>query len=602
MTLAETLRTLGAEVTEGPGGASPTSLTRAAVPPERLVTAAAALRDAGFRYYSFAAGVDRGEAVEVVHRVLDLGGRQAELRVLAAGNRLPSLVPIWAGADWHEREVYDLFGVAFDGHPDLRRILLPDDWEGHPLRKSYPLGGPWAHRGNVHDIYPNPPESASVEGGYARSPLRGGAPSGPQGAASPAPAAYAVSAGSDVRNPGQLTGVPTKPPASWGRLAGSTFTLEPGPDGREEMTLNMGPQHPATHGVLRLILRIAGEEVRAAQPDIGYLHTAFEKLAESRSYVQYVPILDRTDYLAAMANTLVYCLAVEKLAGLETTRRTDYLRVFTAEMQRVASHLVWLGTWGLDLGGALGGGTSLWLYCFRERELILDLFEELTGSRMMYHFNTPGGVRYDLPAGYDRRALAAIAQIEARISEYEALFGDNAIFRARTDGIGRVTPELAMAIGASGPVLRGTGVPYDIRVAEPHSSYQEFGVRVATAEGGDCRASYLVRIAEMREALRLARAAIEGLPEGPLSTRRAHTLPKALKPPKGEVYVHIESPRGELGCYLVSDGSPTPYRMKWRAPSFSNLALIPYIAPGHKIADLVAIIGSLDPVFGEVDR
>ncbi len=589
MTLAETLRTIGAEVTEGPGDAAPAPLTRVTVPPERLLAAAGALRDAGFRYYSFASGLDRGEAVEVVHRVLDLGSRHAELRAVAAGNRLPSLVPIWAGADWHEREVYDLFGVTFDGHPDLRRILLPDDWEGHPLRKSYPLGGPWAHRGNVHDIYPSPPQSASVGGGYARSPLRGDASPGAQAAAAPASAAYAVGAAGDLHSPGRP-------------LVGSTFTLEPGPDGREEMTINMGPQHPATHGVLRLILRVAGEEVRAAQPDIGYLHTAFEKLAESRSYVQYVPILDRTDYLAAMANTLVYCLAVEKLAGLDTTRRTDYLRVFTAEMQRVASHLVWLGTWGLDLGGALGGGTSLWLYCFRERELVLDLFEELTGSRMMYHFNTPGGVRYDLPPGYDRRALAAIARVEARISEYEAIFGDNAIFRARTDGIGRVTPELAMTIGVSGPVLRGTGVPYDIRVAEPYSSYQEFGVRVATAEGGDCHASYQVRIAEMREALRLARAAIEGLPEGPLSTRRAHTLPKGLKPPKGEAYVHIESPRGELGCYLVSDGSPTPYRMKWRAPSFSNLALIPYLAPGHKVADLVAIIGSLDPVFGEVDR
>ncbi len=575
MSLAAALRALGAEVAEEAAGAAPAPrqaprprLTSAAVPPARLREAAALLRDAGYRYYSHATGVDRGEAVEVIHRVIDLdSGRHAELRATAAGDRLPSLVPVWAGADWHEREVYDLFGVAFDGHPDLRRILLPDDWEGHPLRKSYPLGGPWAHRGNVHDIYPDPPQSASVEGGYARSPLR--------------------------REASQTVAAPP---------AASTFTLEPTDDGREEMTISMGPQHPSTHGVLRLVLRVAGEEVRAAQPDIGYLHTAFEKLAESRTYVQYVPILDRTDYLAAMANGLVFCLAVEQLAGLETTRRAEYLRVFTAEMQRVASHLVWLGTWGLDLGGAFGGGTTLWLYCFRERELVLDLFEELTGSRMMYHFNTVGGVRYDLPAGYDRRALAAIARIEARIPEYEAILGENAIFRARTEGVGVVTPELAAAVGASGPILRGTGVPYDVRTAAPYSAYPEFGVRVATAQGGDCRARYLVRLAELRESLRIARAAIEGLPEGPLSTRKPHTLPKALKPPKGEVYAHVESPRGELGCYLVSDGSPTPYRMKWRAPSFSNLALVPHIAPGHKVADLVAIIGSLDPVFGEVDR
>ncbi len=589
MSLAGQLRALGAEVSEGAAGGPPAppqaprpALTSARVAPERLPEAAALLRDAGFRYYSYASGVDRGEAVEVVHRVLDLEGRHAELRALAAGDRLPSLVPVWTGADWHERELYDLFGVVFEGHPDLRRILLPEDWEGHPLRKSYPLGGPWAHRGNVHDVYPDPPQSASVEGGFARSPLRREAAQAGGAAALVAPLV-----------------APAAPPAT---PAPSTFTLEPIDDGREEMTLSMGPQHPSTHGVLRLVLRVAGEEVRSAQPDIGYLHTAFEKLAESRTYVQYVPILDRTDYLSAMTNGLVFCLAVEQLAGLETTRRAEYLRVFTAEMQRVASHLVWLGTWGLDLGGAFGGGTTLWLYCFRERELVLDLFEELTGSRMMYHFNTIGGVRYDLPAGYDRRALAAIDRIEARIPEYEAILGENAIFRARTEGVGVVTPDLATAIGASGPILRAAGVPYDLRAAEPYSAYAEFGVRVPTAREGDCRARYLVRIAELRESLRIARAAIEGLPEGPLSTRKAHTLPKALKPPKGEAYAHIESPRGELGCYLVSDGSPTPYRMKWRAPSFSNLALVPHIAPGHKVADLVAIVGSLDPVFGEVDR
>ena len=370
----------------------------------------------------------------------------------------------------------------------------------------------------------------------------------------------------------------------------------------DTLLINMGPQHPSTHGVLRIVLKLKGEVVIEAEPVIGYLHRGFEKLAENLTYIQIVPLVDRMDYIAPVTNELVFCLAVEKLLKVEIPKRAAYLRVLTAELQRVASHLVWLGTYGLDLGGALGGGSTLFLYCFREREIILDLFEELTGARMMYNFNQIGGVRYQPPDGFETRVKQMIKKLEQAIVEYQQMLEDNYVFQVRTKNIGVLTPKLGKAIGAEGPVLRGSGLKYDLRKEEPYSSYEEFQFNIPTGDKGDCFDRSSVRIREMKESLKIVKQAIEGLPEGYISARPAVRVAQAVKPPEGEVYARIESPRGELGVYLVSDGSPKPYRLKWRAPSFSNLALLPHLVVGHKLADIMAILGSLDPVFGEVDR
>lgn len=370
----------------------------------------------------------------------------------------------------------------------------------------------------------------------------------------------------------------------------------------DTLLINMGPQHPSTHGVLRIVLELRGEVVVRAEPVIGYLHRGFEKLAENLTYIQIAPLVDRMDYIAPATNELAYCLAVEKLMKIEVPKRAAYLRVLTSELQRVASHLVWLGTYGLDLGGALGGGSTLFLYCFREREIILDLFEELTGARMMYNFNQIGGVRYQPPQGFESRVKDVVQKLSRAIVEYEDMFQDNYVFHVRTKNIGVLSVELGKEMGAEGPVLRGSGLKYDLRKAEPYSCYEEFKFDIPTGQNGDCFDRSKVRIVEMKESLKIVQQALEGLPEGAISSRPAVRVAQAVKPPEGEVYLRTESPRGELGVYLVSDGSAKPFRLKWRSPSFSNLALLSHLVTGHKVADIMAILGSLDPVFGEVDR
>jgi len=276
--------------------------------------------------------------------------------------------------------------------------------------------------------------------------------------------------------------------------------------------------------------------------------------------------------------------------------------VVAAELQRIASHCLWLGTWCLDMGGALGGGATVFLYCIREREMVLDRLEELTGARLLYGFHQVGGTRYDIPAGWDVKVRETVDFIERRIDEYEAMLGDNAFFLARTQGVGVISRELAQAVGVSGPLIRGSGVNYDVRRAEPYSSYGDFDFVVPVETAGDCYARYRVRMVEFRQSIRIVRQALEGLPEGPISSRPGVKSVGQVRVPKGEGYARVEGARGEVGCYLVSDGGPKPYRMKWRGASFSNLAVLPHIVPGHKVADVVAIMGSVDPVFGEVDR
>jgi len=378
--------------------------------------------------------------------------------------------------------------------------------------------------------------------------------------------------------------------------------VEIGYGGSERLVMNMGPQHPSAHGVFRAVLTLEGETVVALDAVIGYLHRCHEKLGETLTYVQYPSIASKTDYVAAMTSELAYVSAVEQLGGVEVPRRAQYLRVIAAELQRIASHCLWLGTWCMDIGGALGGGATVFLYCMREREMVLDLFEELTGARLLYGFHQVGGTRYDVPPGWDAKVRRTVDFIARRLEEYEAMLEANAFFMARAQGVGVISRELAQELGLSGPLIRGSGVDFDLRRAAPYSSYQEFDFRVPVETAGDCFARYRVRMVEFRESITIVRQALDGLPEGPISSRPGVKSVGQVRAPKGEAYARVEGARGEVGCYLVSDGGPKPYRMKWRGASFSNLAVLPHIVPGHKIADVVAIMGSVDPVFGEVDR
>ncbi len=362
---------------------------------------------------------------------------------------------------------------------------------------------------------------------------------------------------------------------------------------RGRVWLNVGPQHPATHGVFRCLLQLEGEVIVDARPVIGYLHRGTEKIAEHRAYFQIIPYLDRTDYLAAMAGNLGVCLAVEKLAGIEVPKRAQYLRVLAVELNRIASHLVWLGTWGLDLGVL-----TPFLWCFREREKILKMLEMMSGARLTYSYIRYGGVRDDLIPEFFDEFNKFRRDFPHFLDELEDLLNENEIFVARTKGIGIIPREKAINYGLSGPVLRASGVPHDLRKAQPYSSYEDFDFEIAVAQEGDCYARYVVRMKEMRESLKICEQAVEGLPEGPFTT----VVGWFFKAPKGSVYHAVETPRGELGVYVVSDGQRQPYRFHLRSPSFCNLSILPEVVKGYKIGDFVAILGSLDPVFGDVDR
>ncbi len=386
----------------------------------------------------------------------------------------------------------------------------------------------------------------------------------------------------------------------------------------ETMVLNMGPQHPSTHGVLRVILELDGETVVRATPDIGYLHTGIEKSCEAKTYSQAITLTDRLDYLAPLSNNLCYCLAVEKLLGIEAPPRAQIMRVLLTELTRIASHLVWLGSHAIDIGAM-----SVFLYCFREREEIMKIFELVSGQRMMTSYFRIGGLALEPPPNFLKRVKTFIESMPERIDEYEELLTKNKIWLARTKGVGILNAEDAVAWGVSGPTLRASGVAWDLRKSNPYSSYEKVDFQVPTRREGDVYARYLVRVAEMRESLKIVRQASEGLPEGPVrADAPGIVLPEREKmktemealiyhfkivtegfaPPPGEVYQAIESPRGQLGFYVASDGSAKPLRVKVRAPSFSNLAVLPKMMEGRLIADAVACIGSIDIVLGEIDR
>ncbi|MBO9313205.1 MAG: NADH dehydrogenase (quinone) subunit D [Chloroflexus sp.] len=398
--------------------------------------------------------------------------------------------------------------------------------------------------------------------------------------------------------------------------------IEPAVAGRTEtMVLNMGPHHPSTHGVLRLVLELDGEVVVNVAPDVGYLHTGIEKTMESKTYQKAVVLTDRMDYLAPLSNNLCYALAVEKLLDVEIPERAQIARVLLVELQRIASHLVWLGTHALDLAAM-----SVFLYAFREREQILDIFELVSGARMMTSYFRIGGLAYDLPSDFIPTVEQFLAIMPSRIDEYEDLLTTNPLWLERTVGVGVIDAQSAIALGLTGANLRATGVAYDVRKAMPYSGYETYSFEIPVGKNGDIYDRYRVRIAEMRQSVKIIQQATERLRElgpGPVVTPNRKVAPppkreitesmealihhfklwtEGFKPPRGDAYVSIESPRGILGCYVVSDGSPKPWRVHFRAPSFINLQSLAHMAKGRMVADLVALIASLDPVLGEVDR
>jgi len=384
------------------------------------------------------------------------------------------------------------------------------------------------------------------------------------------------------------------------------------------MILNMGPQHPSTHGVLRLILELDGETIVKATPDIGYLHTGIEKTMESKTYAQVIPLTDRMDYVAPLSNNLAYLLSVEKLLDIQAPPKAQFVRVILTELTRLASHLVWVGSHAHDIGAM-----TVLLYAFREREKLMDIFELVSGQRMMTSYFRVGGLAQDVPEGFESKVREVVNTFPDKINEYEKLLTRNRIWLNRTVGVGKISAQDAIDYGLSGPILRGCGVKWDIRKSNPYSGYDRFEFEIPTGKNGDVYDRYLVRVEEMRQSLRIVQQALEGMPEGDFVAR----VPGVVLPPKeqvvsnieslifhfklvvegfcppiGEVYHSIESPKGELGYYVVSDGSNKPYRVKVRPPCFVNLSALPKMVEGRLIADVIAVIGSIDIVLGEIDR
>ncbi len=386
----------------------------------------------------------------------------------------------------------------------------------------------------------------------------------------------------------------------------------------DTLLLNMGPQHPSTHGVLRLLLELEGEIVLNCIPDIGFLHTGIEKNMEAKNYLQALVMTDRMDYLNNVGNNLVYCLAIEKLVGLDVPPRAQAVRVILTELQRIASHLVWLATSSLDLAAM-----STFLYCFREREIILDIFELCSGQRMMTSYIRPGGIWRDVPGEFEEAVRQFLRLFPRRIRQYESLLTKNPLFVDRTKQIGVLSTEQALRLGVTGPMLRATGLAFDLRKAQPYSGYEQYDFEVPTATGGDTYDRYLVRMEEMRQSLRIIEQALNRLPDGPFISDNRKFIPppraelgtsmeavihhfklwtEGFSAPKGNVFFPVESPRGVLGCYLEGDGGPKPYRVHFRTPTFAHLQALPVMSRGHFVADLVAIIGSIDIVLGDADR
>ncbi len=551
------------------------------VTPNRLVELAQFVRDEPSLAYEAlvdVSSIDRsklpiGADAERFHTIYQLRSynRKQHLAIvcpLDSGEEAvaPSLTSVFQGATWPEREVFDLMGIRFEGHPDLRRILMPYSWPNHPLRKDIPLGGEEVPFSMTFDD----PLFSTL--GTQILPAESLPPSLPQGM------------------------------------------------NRENMIINMGPHHPSTHGVLRLVVELDGETVVNVDPDLGFLHSGFEKTGENKRYKDFVYYTDRMDYVSSMNNNFGYVLAVEQMLGVEIPERAQVIRVMMSELQRIASHLIWLSTHVLDVSGT---GMSLLMYATRERERILDLFEMVCGARLTLSYIRIGGVWADLPPAFIPELRKFLDIMPGYIDDYEQMLTHGPLWEERLRDVGYLSREEAINMGLTGPMLRGSGVDWDLRRDMPYSGYENYDFEVPVSTDGDCYGRYVIRMEEMRQSLRIIEQAIQKLPEGLYKTddRKISLPPRAeldvsmealihhfklvtegFHVPPGMFYHGIEASKGELGFYVYSDGSGKPYRLHVRGPSFNNLYAIAKMSRGHMLSDIVTNIGSIDIVLGEVDR
>ncbi len=552
------------------------------VSPDKLVEFGKYLRDkAGYDYLSSVTGVDyltypgrdASNRFEVVYHLysIERGGGPLVLKVRVPEDNpeVPSLVSVWPGASFQEREIWDLYGVKFPGHPNLRRILLWEGFYGHPMRKDW--------KEAYYEAEHKPFKSRSPKGG---KPFQGED-------IAPWHDNLVLPEGWDPDNWQEPVHVVPLPPTK-GAGAGGLNT--------EKVVVNVGPQHPSTHGVFRMIVELDGETIVAMEPEMGYLHRNHEKIGERNTWIMNIPYTDRLDYINSMTNNLGYVIAVEKLMGLKVAERAEYLRVIMSELTRILNHFVAIGFLFNDLGAFY----TPMLYGLEERELILDLFEMASGSRMMCNYMRFGGVARDVPEEFMPFAKKLVNERLPRIiDEIDRYLTGNEIFLYRAKGVGVLPRDVAIAYSASGPVLRASGVKYDIRRAEPYSIYDRFDFEVVTEDAGDVYARYIVRLREMRESVKILKQALDQIPEGPIIEGKKKY---SFRPPMGDAYGRIEAPKGELGYYVVSDKTNNPYRYHVRAPSFINLTSLEPMLIGYKVADSVIVLGSVDIVLGEVDR
>jgi NADH-quinone oxidoreductase subunit C/D len=513
---------------------------------------------------------DRGDGpasdFTVVYHLLSFERNEdVRIKVALTGEHpsLDTITDVWPSANWYEREAWDMFGVTFNGHPHLKRILMPATWQGHPLRKEHPA-------------------RATEMGPFHLS---------------------------EEKEDAEQSALAFRP-EDWG--------LNRGGEDTDFMFLNLGPQHPGTHGVLRLVLQLSGEEILDVVPDIGFHHRGAEKMGERQSWHTYIPYTDRVDYLGGVMNNLAYLLSVEKLAGIEVPDRVKVVRVMMAEFFRLASHLVWYGTFAQDLGAL-----SPVFYMFTDRERIFDIVEAVCGGRMHPSWFRIGGVAQDLPKGWNKLVGDFLPYMRRRLGEYDKMVMQNGIFKARTVGVGAYTLDEAIEWGVTGPGLRACGFEWDFRKKRPYSGYDQFEFDIPTAERGDCYDRAVVRVAEMRQSLRIIGQCLNNMPFGPyksdhplatppikkrtmqdIETLITHFLGVSWGPviPSGEAMAHVEATKGDNGYYLISDGNTRAYRVRIRAPSFPHMQMVPLISRGAMVPDLLAILGSIDFVLADVDR
>ena len=544
----------------------------------QLPAVATHLRDEmGFDYLTHVSASDYPDRFEVVYNVYstrsDLQGPGLPFKVRVpdrADPRVPSVSPIWKGANFQEREVWDMFGIRFEGHPNLKRILLWEGFEGYPMRKDW------------HEAY--------YEQDKKPYKSRWPAPQQPQ----PRSAEERVRWRANLQYPQDFD------PEVWDPVP--EVDVQPG--GKiglnglqtDQILLNVGPHHPSTHGVFRMVVGLQGETITSVYPVVGHLHRNHEKIGERNLWTGNIPYTDRLDYLSPMYNNFGYVVAVEKMMDLEVPERAEYIRVIMGELTRTINHLLAVGF----LFNELGAMMTPMLYAFAEREHVLDLWEDASGARMMVNYYRFGGVARDLPEGWLERCSKVVDRLERKVDEFETLLTDNEIFISRARGVGAMTWQEMASFGVTGPLIRSAGLEYDIRKVEPYSIYDSFDFEVPTYETGDLYDRYRQRIAEARQSLKILIQALDRIPaNGPIQAGKKPWNPKV---PAGEAYSRVEHPKGELGFYLVSDGGTSPYRYHVRAPSFVNLGALEAMSVGYLLADAIVILGSIDTTMGEVDR